>query len=133
MRLQFSSARRPVRLLLLVPMLVLVLGLSSVTAAGAKSAPQGKPGETSVSVSVDRTHPGPAVPQGFLGLSFEMTALPQIARYSDRGDLVTMLRSLGPGLLRFGGVSADTRIAWTDTLTPRPAWATNVVDVDDFR
>jgi hypothetical protein len=133
MRLQSSSARRPVRLLLLVLMLALVLGLSNVTAAEAKSAPQSKPGETSVSVSVDRTHPGPAVPQGFLGLSFEMTALPQIARYSDRGDLVTMLRSLGPGLLRFGGVSADTRIAWTDTLTPRPAWATNVVDVDDFR
>jgi len=30
-------------------------------------------------------------------------------------------------------VSADTRIAWTDSRTPRPAWATNVVDVNDFR
>ena len=113
--------------------LALVLGLSGVAVAQAKPAAPGKPGETSVSVSVDRSHPGPAVPQGFIGLSFEMSALPQMARYSDRGDLVTMLRSLGPGLLRFGGVSADTRIAWTDTLTPRPAWATNVVDVDDFR
>jgi hypothetical protein len=113
--------------------LVLALGLSGVAAARTKSVASGKPSETTVSVSVDRSHPGPAVPQGFLGLSFEMSALPQMARYSDRGDLVTMLRSLGPGLLRFGGVSADTRIAWTDTLTPRPAWATNVVDVDDFR
>jgi hypothetical protein len=113
--------------------LALVLSLSGAAAAQAKSTAPAKPSETTVSVSVDRSHPGPAVPQGFIGLSFEMSALPQMARYSDRGDLVTMLRSLGPGLLRFGGVSADTRIAWTDTVTPRPAWATNVVDVDDFR
>jgi hypothetical protein len=105
----------------------------AVAAAKSKTKTVSRPRQTTVSVTVDRTHPGAAVPQGFLGLSFEMSALAQIARYSDRGDLVTMLRSLGPGLLRFGGVSADTRIAWTDTLTPRPAWATNVVDVDDLR
>jgi hypothetical protein len=116
-------------------LLLLALGLGCLhpSAARATSGPASKPRETTVSVSVDRAHPGAVVPQGFIGLSFEMTALPQIARYSDRGDLVTLLRSLGPGLLRFGGVSADTRIAWTDTVTPRPAWATNVVDVDDFR
>jgi hypothetical protein len=86
-----------------------------------------------VTVSVDRTHPGPVVPPDFLGLSFEMSSLPQMARYADRGNLVTLLRSLGPGVLRFGGVSADTRIAWTDARTPRPAWASGVVDADDFR
>jgi hypothetical protein len=128
-------ARMPVALALA---LVLVLIAASGASAEAKAKPKPSPkrassGETSVSVSVDRTHPGAAVPQGFLGLSFEMTALAQFARYSDRGNLVTMLRSLGPGLLRFGGVSADTRIAWTDTRTPRPAWATNVVDPDDLR
>ena len=110
---------------------LLLPGGASATKAKAQAA--AKPKETTVSVAVDRTHPGAAVPQGFIGLSFEMSALAQIARYSDRGDLVTMLRSLGPGVLRFGGVSADTRIAWTDTRTPRPSWATNVVDVDDFR
>jgi hypothetical protein len=87
----------------------------------------------SVTVSVDRTHPGPVVPPDFLGLSFEMSSLPQMARYADRGNLVALLRSLGPGVLRFGGVSADTRIAWTDARTPRPAWASGVVDADDFR
>jgi hypothetical protein len=106
---------------------------AATAAAKAKPKPAPRAKQTSVSVSVDRTRPGAAVPQGFIGLSFEMSALAQIARYSDRGDLVTMLRSLGPGLLRFGGVSADTRIAWTDTRTPRPSWATNVVDVDDLR
>ncbi len=86
-----------------------------------------------VTIAGDATHPGPTVPPAFIGLSFEMSALPQIARYSDRGDFVTMLRSLGPGVLRFGGASADTRIAWTDNRTPRPEWASGVVDVDDLR
>jgi hypothetical protein len=116
-----------------VLLLVLALAWLRPAAASAASAHASQSRETTVSVSADRAHPGAAVPPGFIGLSFEMSALPQIARYSDRGDLVTMLRSLGPGLLRFGGVSADTRIAWTDTVTPRPAWATNVVDIDDFR
>ncbi|HWG08275.1 MAG TPA: hypothetical protein VN672_04620 [Solirubrobacteraceae bacterium] len=62
-----------------------------------------------------------------------MSSLPQVARYGNRGNLATLLRSLGPGVLRFGGVSADTRIAWTDARTPRPAWASGVVDADDFR
>ena len=86
-----------------------------------------------VRVAVDRAHPGAAVPQDFLGLSFELSALAQLARYGERGNLVALLRSLGPGVLRLGGVSADTRIAWTDALTPRPAWASGVVDVDDLR
>jgi hypothetical protein len=87
----------------------------------------------SVTVAVDVAHPGAPVPQDFLGLSFEMSSLPQMARYGERGDLVALLRSLGTGVLRFGGVSADTRIAWTDARTPRPAWASGVVDADDFR
>jgi hypothetical protein len=101
----------------------------SHTKAGGKPSPV----QTAVAVAVDRTRPGPAVPPDFLGLSFEMSSLPQMAQYANRGDLVTLLRSLGPGVLRFGGVSADTRIAWTDARTPRPAWASGVVDADDFR
>jgi hypothetical protein len=110
--------------------------LARSTAATSRTKPAPKravPTPTTVTVAVDRTRPGPAVPADFLGLSFEMSSLPQMARYADRGNLVTLLRSLGPGVLRFGGVSADTRIAWTDARTPRPAWASGVVDVDDFR
>jgi hypothetical protein len=110
---------------------VLALGIGAA-AAGPAAATSSRPRQTTVAVTVDRTHPGAAVAQQFLGMSFEMSALAQMARYSDRGNLVAMLRSLGPGVLRFGGVSADTRIAWTDSRTPRPAWATNVVDVNDL-
>jgi hypothetical protein len=108
-------------------------GGSAAVVRIAKSTVKRAPAPTTVTVAVDRTHPGPAVPPDFLGLSFEMSSLPQMAQYASRGDLVTLLRSLGPGVLRFGGVSADTRIAWTDARTPRPAWASGVVDADDFR
>jgi hypothetical protein len=113
---------------LLCAALLLVPGAAVALAAKAK--PKSPP---TVTVGIDRTHLGPTVPPDFLGLSFEMSSLPQMARYADRGDLVTLLRSLGPGVLRFGGVSADTRIAWTDNRTARPAWASGVVDVEDFR
>jgi hypothetical protein len=91
------------------------------------------PAAVSLSVSIDLRHPGARVPREFLGLSFEMSSLRRIARYADRGNLVTMLRSLGPGVLRFGGVSADTRVAWTDAATPLPAWASKALDAREFR
>ncbi len=85
-----------------------------------------------VLVSVDGAQAGAPVASGFIGLSFEVSSLAQIAGYADRGDMVAMLRSLGPGVLRFGGVSADTRVAWTDGSTPRPAWASSVIDPEDL-
>jgi len=91
------------------------------------------PRPLSLSVSIDPDHPGPTIPREFLGLSVEMSSLGQIARYADRGDLVALLRSLGPGVLRFGGVSADTEVAWTDSRTPLPVWASKAVDVGELR
>ena len=82
-----------------------------------------------VAVTIDRFDPGRPVPAGFLGLSFEAAALDQLAQYSDRGDLVSLLRSLGPGVLRFGGVTADENVAWTDPDAPRPAWASRTIDI----
>src|SRR5262249_12605153 len=90
-------------------------------------------GSVPVTVSIDARDPGRPVPRRFLGLSFELSSLPQIAHSAPRGDFVPMLRSLGPGVLRFGGVSADTRVAWTDAATPRPAWASAVLSPADLR
>jgi hypothetical protein len=81
-----------------------------------------------VSVSYDASEPGAAVPQDFLGLSFEVGSLSRIAAYSTEGDLVAMLRSLGVGVLRFGGVTADEQVAWTDAATARPPWAWSVLE-----
>jgi hypothetical protein len=85
-----------------------------------------------VAVSVDASEPGAPVPRNFLGLSFEVAALPRIAGYSGEGDLVSMLRSLGVGVLRFGGITADEQTAWVDEATPRPAWALGVLEAGDL-
>lgn len=85
-----------------------------------------------LSVSLDLAHPGPRVPRAFLGLSFEMSSLHRIVTYAERGNLVTMLRTLGSGVLRFGGVSADTEVAWTDPHMPKPAWASRTLNAKEL-
>jgi hypothetical protein len=86
-----------------------------------------------VSVSVNAGHPGPAVPKNFLGLSFEVAALPQLAAYANQGDLVELLRSLGIGVLRFGGVTSDIDVGWADGAIARPAWAPEELDLADLQ
>jgi hypothetical protein len=76
---------------------------------------------------------GKPVPDGYLGLSFELSSLPEVNRLGERGNLVALLRSLGPGVLRLGGVSADTQVAWSDAQTPRPAWAMSAVGPEDLQ
>src|SRR5271166_997910 len=105
-------------------------GLLGAPAALARAA---RPQPAPLPVSVEGAQAGPPVAPGFLGLSFEVSNLAQIASYADSGDMVALLRSLGPGVLRFGGVSADTRVAWTDEETPRPAWASSIIDPEELR
>lgn len=80
-----------------------------------------------VTVAIDPLGPGAPVPKRFLGLSFEVAALNQLSQYAQHGNLVRMLRSLGPGMLRFGGITADENVAWSDSDTPRPAWASSTI------
>ncbi len=91
------------------------------------------PGSVPVNVSFARAHPGAPVPQDFLGLSFEVAALPQLAGYAANGNLATMLRSLGVGVLRFGGVSADTITGWSGRSGSPPSWASGSVGARDLR
>ncbi len=76
--------------------------------------------------------PGPPIGRQFLGLSFEAADLGLLAGATERGNLVALLRSLGPGVLRIGGSSADSFAAWTPTLGARPAWATATVTPADL-
>jgi hypothetical protein len=121
---------------------VLAVVSSGVVFAGAGGVGPGRtstPSTTSistpipVSVSVEAGHPGAPVPRDFLGLSFEVASLPQIASYAGDGDLVTLLRSLGVGVLRFGGVTADERVAWVDGTAGRPPWASEALDAGDLQ
>lgn len=86
-----------------------------------------------MSVAFDAGEAGAPVPGNFLGLSFEVGSLARISGYSGEGNLVSMLRSLGTGVLRFGGVTADEQTAWIDESTPRPAWALGTLEAGDLR
>jgi hypothetical protein len=99
-----------------------------VMATTSEAAPLAVP----VTVSVDRKAPGHPVPERFLGLSFEAAAIKTLAHDGRRGNLVELLRSLGPGMLRFGGVTADEHVAWTDAETPRPEWARSTIGPSDM-
>jgi hypothetical protein len=90
---------------------------------------------TPVSVSVAARPAGPAVSADFMGLSFEVRSLPTIAEYAGRGDLVALLRSLGPGVMRFGGASADEQSAWVGrgaAGSALPGWAHTAIDESDL-
>ena len=107
-------------------------GLPRAVSVAAGGGPLEAPPGT-VTVAIDPYDPGPPVPERFLGLSFEAAALGRLSQYADRGDLVGLLRSLGPGLLRFGGITADENVAWTDALTPQPAWASSAIGPAQMR
>ncbi len=100
---------------------------------GTKSKRKAKPKPPpTASVSIDPAAPiGPVVPSDFLGLSFEVGNLPNVAGYASGGDLANLLRSLGGGVLRFGGISVDTEAAWVDE-DAAPAWAHMTIAPQDL-
>lgn len=110
----------------------LVIAMSAAISAQGVQGSDGEQQPARVTVSIAPGTPGAPVPREFLGLSFELSSASQIASYADSGNFARMLRSLGPGILRLGGASADTRVAWSDAHTPRPAWASSVLVTADL-
>jgi hypothetical protein len=129
-----SGAARAALLATALAAIAAVPAVSGASASSHKRAkraePQDPPGSLSVTYTTRRA--GRPVPERYLGISFEASVLGQVATYSDRGDFAMLLRSLGAGVLRFGGVSADTKVAWTDAKTRRPAWASQALQPSDF-
>lgn len=104
------------------------------TAGGALArVAQSAPASLPVTLSIEPNEPGRPVPARFLGLSFEAAALRQLGGYSRYGNLVALLRSLGPGIIRFGGITSDEDVGWTDASTPPPPWASSTIDPADLR
>ncbi len=108
-------------------------GTSTPTAPPSASPAPGSPPASStaplrVSVRVSRRNPGQPVPRDFLGLSFEAAALDELAPDGRHGDLVRLLRSLDGGVIRFGGITADENVAWSEPGLPSPAWASSSID-----
>jgi len=112
---------RPARGAALLATLALFIGGAAKPAQAPAQAP------TPVNVTIESQAPGRPIPKRFLGLSFEAAALTQLADDAHKGNLVPLLRSLGPGVLRFGGITADENVAWSDPETPAPAWASSTI------
>jgi hypothetical protein len=138
---QRTRPARDVASTTLIGIALAVVVCSTALAAGASRPQSPSPpvahasgaAEQPITVTVNPFAPGAPVPKRFLGLSFEAAALGQLARYSEHGNLVGLLRSLGPGMLRFGGITADQNVAWTDPSTPRPAWASSTIGPEQMR
>ncbi len=107
--------------------------------------PAAPPTGTPVSVTVTGRPAGRPVTADFLGLSFEVSSLPALvaglaAHQPDApppgppspANLVALLRSLGPGVLRFGGVSADLQSAWVPAGGALPHWASTAITNTDL-
>jgi hypothetical protein len=111
------------------------LGGSSISRA-TRAAAQGTTGAPGPALgpTVLTLHPrylGPPVPADFLGLSFEAAEVPRLALFRPGGELDTILRSLGTGVMRLGGVSADKTAAWVPERAQAPSWASTTISPGD--
>ncbi len=110
------------------------LGVALLVAAPANGAAASTPSAVArpVSLTVDRAHERTTVPTDFLGLSLEVKHLALTGSYASRGNLPGLLRSLSGGLVRFGGVTADTQVAWVGDSGTLPPWASTGLSPADF-
>jgi hypothetical protein len=83
-------------------------------------------------VFFDITRLGEPVPIRFPGLSFEVSALPAIAHDATVGNLVALLRSIGRGVLRFGGASVDSGTAFSGNGRRSARRGTTIITPADF-
>ncbi len=112
---------------------LLALSAGTIVAASPAQASTHARVQRGIEVSFDAAHPGTRVPADFLGLSFEARSLPDIAGYASSGNLPTLMRSLGRGVIRFGGITADTQVTWSDDGVSKPSWARATVGPADMR
>jgi len=112
--------RRTLTLLALSSALAVTGGI--VLRAPADAAPA--PGSVPVTVDISPTTPVAAgIPDRFFGLSLESRQLPTTRTDATTGNLAGLLRSVGPGVLRFGGSSVDTQFFQESPSEPIPTWA----------
>ena len=84
-----------------------------------------------VVLTVEPGHPQRLFELGAVGLSIEAKELATHDLNATHRSLVTLMRLLGPGVLRIGGGSVD-HSWWTSSHEPAPIWATSVVTPADL-
>jgi hypothetical protein len=111
---------------------LLVLGPSAslATAAAAAAAdPGGKKIVAAAATVTIKPETGATLGERFLGISFEKKLLAQPPL--TKGNLEQYLKTLGPGVLRFGGNQVD-KTFWTSTGEKPPAWGETTVTPQDL-
>jgi hypothetical protein len=107
----------------------LVVALVMIALAGDALAAE-KPAKTPpTTVTIKAGGAGAKLGEGFLGLSFEKNLLAQPPLTA--GNLAVYLKTLGPGVLRFGGNQVD-KAFWTATGEKPPAWALTTITPADL-
>jgi glycosyl hydrolase family 79 len=76
------------------------------------------------------TTQGPALHDDFIGLSFEASIIAQPALAN--GNLAQYMKTLGPGVMRFGGNFVDTTF-WTSKGEKAPSWAVTTLTPNDLK
>src|SRR5256885_6822685 len=107
------------------PLLPLVLA-GALLAAG----PAAATAATETAAVTVGTGTGATLPDDFVGFSFEANILAGTA--PSAGNLFQYMRTLGPGVMRFGGNFVDTTF-WTSTGEPRPSWAVATLTPADLQ
>jgi hypothetical protein len=86
---------------------------------------------SATTLTIELARPGREFALGTIGLSIETSTLVRPAINSRRRSLVTLMRQLGPGVLRVGGNSLDYSW-WSAAHEPAPDWAKTVVTPADL-
>jgi hypothetical protein len=84
-----------------------------------------------IAVQVDKSHQGPELEVGAVGLSTDVEELESGRLSAGHRDLARLMRLLGPSVLRIGGSSVNFSW-WTSRREPAPSWATNTVTPADL-
>jgi len=101
-----------------------VLALAGAAATGATGSAQ-----AATSTITVQSGSGPTLRDDFIGLSFEASILASPALTS--GNLAQYLKTLGPGVMRFGGNFVDTTF-WTAKGEKAPSWAVTTLTPADL-
>ncbi len=103
------------------------LALALAVAVGLSGTGPAEAATTSLTVG---TTPGATLHDDFIGLSFEASiiASPALAK----GNLAQYMKTLGPGVMRFGGNFVDTTF-WTSKGEKAPSWAVTTLTPNDLK
>ena len=101
-----------------------VLAVLTLQGASGQAAPAADSPEPAPATLVIKAATGATLGERFLGISFEKNLLAQPPL--TKGNLAQFLKTLGPGVLRFGGNQVD-KTFWTSTGEKPPDWGLTTV------